>query len=316
MKNLTSTLAAAVTTAIFSTLPPVHAGVLSHWKFDTETAGITPDSAGSAPGTLMGGASIVSGGISGNALSLANFIGTNYPAGFGVTAQVQYVRMGDVYEFPFQSGVGAPAFTLTAWVKPVINGQVGHIAGSYEAPGDGGGYVLTTNFGGPSGSISGYTGSVGTQINANSVSTNPSNTYDLYDGNWHQLALSYTGGLTPEATLWVNGKVALNGGTNATGTGGFVGPLSFREFLVGGYYFINRASNIGSYDGLIDDVQLYNTALTQPELQLLYANPGQNLSTIPEPSSAMLLLLGATLATRRRRARGTARSTTNADASR
>jgi hypothetical protein len=300
MKKLTRVMAAAVTMVMFAFPSPVVAGVLSHWKFDTQTSGITPDSAGSAPGALMGGASIVAGGISGMALSLANFIGTNYPGGFGVTAQVQYVRMGDVYEFPFQPG-GAPAFTLTAWVKPVINGQVGHVVGSYESPGNDAGYVLTTNFGGSSGTISGYTGSTATQIDANSVSTALSNTYDIYDGNWHQLALSYTGGLTPQTTLWVNGRIAQFGGSNATGTGGLIGPPDFREFLVGGQYFIPRGFNVGTYDGLIDDVQLYDTALTQPQIQLLYDNPGQNLTTIPEPASAALLILGAMIAARHRR---------------
>lgn len=279
-----------------------NAAVLSHWKFDTQTAGVTPDSVGAAPGTLMGGASIVAGGVSGNAVQLANFIGTNYPAGFGTTAQVQYIRMGDVYEFPFQFIVGSPAFTVTSWIKPITNGQIGHIAGSYEAPGDGGGYVITANFGANS-SLSAYTGSVGTQLNANSLSTHPDNSYDIYDGNWHQMVLTYSGGPTPVAAIYVDGKLAKVGLDDAIGTGGFTGPVSFREFVVGGYYFINRASIIGSYDGMIDDVQVYSTALGASDVLSLYNHPGLNLSQIPEPASVLLLAIPAIGVLMRRRAR-------------
>jgi hypothetical protein len=273
-----------------------HAALLSHWKFDTQVNGITPDSAGAVNGTLLGGASLVSGGVSGNALSLANFIGTNYPNGFGTTAQVQYVSMGDNYDFANQAG-GPPAFTLSTWIKPVTNGFIGHIAGSY----DGVGYVVTTNFGGRDGTLTGFTGTFGTQIGANSVSTQPDNSYDLYDGSWHQLVLAFSGGLTPTASLWVDGKLAKFGPDDAIGSGGDIGPASIREFLIGGYYFVNRASNIGSYDGLIDDVQLYDTALSAQQIQLLYLNPGENLNTVPEPASFFLLGAGTLLLAGRRR---------------
>jgi hypothetical protein len=292
MKLLLPVISAACAASLSFFPTCSQAALLSHWKFDTQAGGITPDSVGSVNGTLVGGASLVSGGVSGNALSLANFVGTNYPAGFGTTAQVQYVSMGNNYEFANKPG-GPAAFTLIAWVKPITNGQVGHVAGSYEAPGDGGGYVMSTNFGGSSGSISGYTGSVGTQINATSISTEADHSYDLYDGEWHQLALGFTGGLNPTASLWVDGKLAKNGPNDAIGTGGIVGPDSFREFVVGGYYFINRASIIGSYDGLIDDIQLYDTALGAQEIQLLYQNPGDNLNTIVVPEPNCLFLLGA-----------------------
>lgn len=52
------------------------------------------------------------------------------------------------------------------------------------------------------------------------------------------------------------------------------------------------------YPGLLDDVQIYNTALTSSQVQSLYENPG---SVIPEPASAGQCCLGGVMLLFRRR---------------
>jgi MYXO-CTERM domain-containing protein len=279
------------------------AALLSHWMFDSVSGGVTPDSVGGVNGTLHGDAALVSGGVTGSAVSLVNYTAADlFVGGFNSARDLNdYVDMGAVYAFDDNR-----AFTMTAWIKPVTNGQPGHIAGNFIAPGAGGGYAMTANFG-AGGSLSAVTGFPGAVAQA--ATTDPSRPpYDVYDGGWHQIVMSSSGGLTPTISLYVDGLLGKNGSADAISLGGPVGPNSFRHFMVGGYFFINRNQLLGSYDGLIDDVQLYDTALAGSDIASLFANPGQNLnqlnappSSAPAPAAAGLFLLGlGALATRRR----------------
>jgi uncharacterized protein len=91
------------------------------------------------------------------------------------------------------------------------------------------------------------------------------------------------------STLYVNGAVA------ATAAAGSPipdkTPPSF--FRVGVYY-----NNGYQFTGSIDDVQLYNEALSAADVGSLFNNPG---SVIPEPATMSLLALGGLAILRRRR---------------
>ena len=62
----------------------------------------------------------------------------------------------------------------------------------------------------------------------------------------------------------------------------------------------NDLSQFNLYPGLLDDVQVYNEALSAAEVASLYNSPG---SVIPEPSTALLGLVSCGLLLVRRRRR-------------
>ena len=84
-------------------------------------------------------------------------------------------------------------------------------------------------------------------------------------------------------------------GVQLASTFAFTGPLfdSTALFAIGA----NSSWNSTHFDGLIDEVRIYNTALTQSEVQSAMSSP------IPEPGRAMLAMTGmiAALFFRRRR---------------
>ena len=92
------------------------------------------------------------------------------------------------------------------------------------------------------------------------------------------------------STLYVNGAVA------ATGAAGSAIPDKTTPglFRIGTYF----NSNSYEFNGAIDDVQLYDQALSADDVSFLMSNPG---SAIPEPSAVALLGLGALALNRRRR---------------
>src|SRR6185369_6362672 len=95
--RLLASLAVVLTLAASSIA--THAAVVAHWTFDESGGPTAHDSAGSFNGNLSpSGAAFVSGGISGNALSLNK-------AGGG------FVNMGNVLGFTNQP------FSIVAWIK-------------------------------------------------------------------------------------------------------------------------------------------------------------------------------------------------------
>jgi hypothetical protein len=94
---------------------------------------------------------------------------------------------------------------------------------------------------------------------------------------FHHIALTVNT-ITDVGTLYVDG-VQVNTETNAAKYGAFP---AFNGFLVGRLY---RSSNADPFGGTIDDLQLYDRALTGSEVQYLFDNPGQ---AVPEPATVVL----------------------------
>jgi len=242
------------------------AGLISHWAFDESGGPIAYDSAGSFDGTLSGGAAFVGGGISGNAISLSEASGS-------------LVNIGT--SFPgFTSG----DFSLVAWVKTTTSDDSSvivskHLAGSVN------GYLLNIN----------TTGSYGAANKAMFYDSTPPggeaiSTTTVNDGVWHQIAGVYTAG--GNIQIYVDGSPAENTKSSK--------PIvaNTAPFLVGGVSISGTPTAL--FNGLVDDVQVYGDALTSGEVQFLYNNPGL---VVPEPSTALLLALGAVCCAATRRAR-------------
>lgn len=104
-------------------------------------------------------------------------------------------------------------------------------------------------------------------------------------GAWHHVAFTNVG---QTQTIYVDGMVAATGAS--AGAGGFNNNLG-EELLIA------SSRNGGAYNGQIDEVRVFNNALSQAEIQ--------QFASAPEPTSIALLASGVGMAVllRRRRAR-------------
>ncbi len=119
----------------------------------------------------------------------------------------------------------------------------------------------------------------------------PSSTTTVNDDVWHQVVGVYTAG--GNAQIYVDGGLAEDTKTSPAMAGNSV------AFIIDGITAGSTPTNL--YEGLVDDVQLYSSALNQSNVAPLFANSGQ---TVPEPRSAFLSLLGFAIFARRRRSTG------------
>ena len=143
---------------------------------------------------------------------------------------------------------GTGAFTLTAWIdaQPMSNYGGAFTIGS-PSSGESAyiGYVTTAQAG-ASNSIGG--GLYGTNIGSGVTSK-----------GWHFVALTFSGGTSGSLILYVDGveKTSTSATPDITGTSMLIGTIQ---------------SNTYFFNGSVADVQLYNSALSTPQVQQLYLN--------------------------------------------
>ncbi len=143
---------------------------------------------------------------------------------------------------------GTGAFTLTAWIdaQPMSNYGGAFTIGS-PSSGESAyiGYVTGAQAG-ASNSIGG--GLYGTNIGSGVTSK-----------GWHFVALTFSGGTSGSLILYVDGveKTSTSATPDITGTSMLIGTIQ---------------SNTYFFNGSVADVQLYNSALSTPQVQQLYLN--------------------------------------------
>lgn len=104
--------------------------------------------------------------------------------------------------------------------------------------------------------------------NAGEVATG----YDICDGNWHHLVAVYE---ADSRSVYVDGVFR---GTNTTPVAITTNPI--RYFALGAFL---RAGNIlDDFSGDLDDLQIYEGAVTQSEATQLFQHPGETITTLPQ----------------------------------
>jgi len=98
---------------------------------------------------------------------------------------------------------------------------------------------------------------------------------DISDGKWHHVAFVWD---VPVAILYLDGKNATEETTSGTGA-----KVTDFDLHIGRYHY-DPHGGWDSWDGLIDDVRIYNRALSGAEVQ--------ELSVVPVPGAAALCVLG------------------------
>lgn len=264
------------------------AALVSHYTFD-EAAGAT-SATNEVSGATVGdvGTSVTTGvtGISGNAYSFT-----------GGSAQANIVDMGNA---SFLSSIQTSGqYTFSLWVSTsILSGpyNVALFAGNNADSND---YIdvgITTG-----GTIDGQA-YMRHRVNTNS---NPGGAQSFFtgsvvaDGSWHHVVMTGdTTATTPTMTLFLDGvqvnSATILPGDNANGTGSLFPVLN--NFEIGR---LGRSSPTDAYEGLVDDVQIYDSALSPAQVGYLFNNPGL---AVPEPGVAALAGLGLLSLIRRRRA--------------
>jgi hypothetical protein len=148
------------------------------------------------------------------------------------------------------------AFSISAWFKtPPGDTTPEAVVFAKHRPWSDNGYFVLLNSG--TGTITAYGGN-----NAVAHANTPVN-----DGEWHHVVLVIPG----------NGEVRLHidgGPPKATGSGGTV-SLSPADFMIGG---MDPPPPARRFNGVIDEVQVYDSAIDQPAIDFLRANPGLHLA--------------------------------------
>jgi hypothetical protein len=268
-----------------------HAALIAHYNFD-EAAGATlaVDQLGGTSGAI--GSAIVTGvaGISGNAYSLPDI----------ATGQTGIVDMGNASFFAGPSGLNSSTqLTYSVWMNStdsdanrntILYSGSDTVANSYTDLGLSG----ENNVG--NGSIDGAASSRNRPAGASVAQQTGifSSPTTIHDGAWHHLAMTIdlSSGIL---NLYVDGALAKT--QNFSGVGNAVIFPVFNNFEIG--RLGRQGTPVDSYGGLVDDVQVYNQALTLNQVHYLYANPGE---VIPEPRALALAGLGLLSLLHRRRA--------------
>ncbi len=228
--------AAVVVSMLF--VARAQAALVGYWAFDDPVTATTAQaSVGGVDGALFGDAQFTgTGGVHGGAIQTTN----------------GYVDMGDNFSI-------SSVFSLQAWVN-TVNTTDFMIAVSKHWAGTPNGYWIGANSElSPTRPAEFYAASdYGYHTAYGGLPVN--------DGQWHQLVGVYDGGGTYR--LYVDGAFV------ASGSGGCSNNTA--HFLVGGAFYGQGSGGTFTFafSGLIDEVKIWDNALTADEVQVLYDGGG------------------------------------------
>lgn len=229
------------------------AGTVSYWQLDEGSGSAAGDSVGSNDGTVYGGAAWVSGKVN----SSLSFDGVN-----------DYIDSGDIDALD-----GLSSLSISLWVKPTSLSTLKSLISKYNS--STGNWIIETSYNGAGG--------------ANNLLFAPTaiggNDYGYTTGNvlnnnvWTHVAMAYDGsgsGNAERLKAYINGEpVSLNFQGNISSSL----PSNSLPVLIG------AASDGRYFNGIIDEVAVYNRTLTAQEVQDHYNNGLNNRNYCEAPEA-------------------------------
>jgi len=216
--------------------PDINSGLVALWKFDEGTGTIAYDSAGDNDGNLINGPVWTTGQIGGG----LRFDGVN-----------------DYVEVPYDDSIGPGYITLSAWVRPDIKSRVMVLIGkSKYSDSSSEQYDLVINTGGTP-----YSSIKRNSSCAIGQGWYPVNSlHNITVGQWHLITSTWDGSVFK---IYVDGELD-NSNTSV--------PPGFIDYCPGGTLRFGIWWSQGQlpFQGVMDDVRIYNRALTAEEVWQLY----------------------------------------------
>ncbi len=243
----------------------VTSGLIGHWQLDEGSGSIAYDSAGSHDGSLVVAEVdplFVSDGVFGGSLDFE---------GRGDNVENSYVVIGDGGTLDLTG-----SRTLSTWVR-IDNWDSSGWTGIITKGDVAGNYDLIRN--GNTGSVGFYVQDKGFVVGSTVVN----------DGQWHMLTgvLDLAGGVQ---AMYVDGVLDASANVSGAATASNDQPLLFNGLLDGSTGW----DTARWFDGAMDEVRLYDRALTAGDVLELYS--------VPEPATLVLFGIGSLALLRRRRA--------------
>ena len=247
MKNLLTTAIAilGLATITMAQVPSYvpTSGLVGWWPFNGNA---NDESVNSNDGTVTGAT-----------LSIDRFGNTNSAYSFnGISNKIS---------IPNVAVQGSSDRTISCWIKTTSNGPVSMIISTGSSSYDNGGsFNLRLD------NSNQFIGFMGGDFTSSNYDYLPTGTTVLNNGNWHCIIATYTSGTL---TLYVDGIVehTANLNLNTVGQSNFIGVSQY------------PSPSEDWFNGKIDDIGIWNRALTQQEITNLYnsANCVNNLTVSP-----------------------------------
>lgn len=209
-------------------------GMVAYWKLDETSGTNAADAFGRNNGILVNGP-VWTSGIVGNALS--------------------FDGVDDYVNIPNSAGIAPGSFSIEAWVTADVNNKFQGIASTHYKDVLPNQWALGTQWDAPYNKFRFWLGtSTGSGIVIDSIT-------QIITGTWYHVVATWDDS-TRTGRLYVNGILE----NNATAvSGSFQG--SYRPLVIGDFENLLRL-----WDGTIDEVAVYNRALSLEEIQRHYQN--------------------------------------------